>query len=302
MQLVHNPSRVQLEKILLVTDFPPWSDVAVPYALTLTREHGAETHIAHPVSSHMFASLAQLPQGGPFRGPWRDLVFGAAERQAVVETESMGPRLRQIAGGHEFDLIVISARRPVTAKTLASALEHVFESSACPVMVIGPRVQDPPRAEPGTILYATDFSPHALAAAQHAFGWAQEYQSWITMLHVVEGVSPWTEHERSALEEPFRQWMQQLVPEELPVWCEVEQRVEFGNAPDTIVRTADDLHADLVVIGLAGIDGPSQSVPGSTAYRVIAEAPCPVLVTRDYMKHAVSEPFTNDRRFAAVAA
>lgn len=304
MQLLHNPSRIQLERILLVTDFPPWADVAVPYALGLARGHRAQMHVAHPVSSRMFRKVAQFPNGGTFREPWRDLVFGAAERQAVMDTEVIGPGLRQIAGRHDFDLVVISTRQSVGGEALGSALKHVFESAACPVMIVGPGVRgtDPPKTEPATILHATDFSPHALAAAQHAFAWAQEYQSWITMLHVVEGVSPWTDHERAQIEEPFRQWMRELVPEELPLWCEVEHRVEFGMAADTIVQSAEELTADLIVMGLAGMDGVGQSTLGGTAYKVVAHAPCPVLIVRDYVKKMAAEPAAHDRRAWAGAA
>lgn len=304
MQLFEKPSRIQLEKILLVTDFPPWADVAVPYALGLAREHRAQMHVAHPVSTHTFQKITHLPQGGSFRETWRDLVFGAAERQVVMDTESIGPQLQQITGRHDFDLVVISTRQPVSTSALGTALEHVFESASCPVMIVGPGVRgnNPPKTEPATILHATDFSPHALAAAQHAFAWAQEYQSWVTMLHVVEGVSPWTEHERIALEEPFRKWMRELIPQELPLWCEIEHRVDFGTAADRIVRTAGELHADLVVIGLAGMDGVGQSTPGATAYQVISRAPCPVLVVRDYMKKMTAEPVVRDRRSWAAAA
>lgn len=305
MHLSENPSRIRLERILLLADYPPWADVAVPYALGLARGHRAQMHVAHPVPTHAFQKLTQVPQGGPFRQRWRDLVFEAAERQVVTDIESIGPRLRQIAGRHDFDLVVLSTTQSIDTKALRSALEHIVESTTCPVMIVGPGVRDSdlPKAEPATILHATDFSPHALAAAQHAFAWAQEYQSWVTMLHVIEGVSPWIEHECARLEQPFRQWMEELVPPELPLWCEVEHRVAFGNAADAIVHTAEERHADLLVIGMAGMDGATQSVPGTTAYEVISRARCPVLLVRDYMKKMAAEPVIQDRRsWAAVAA
>jgi len=33
MQLLESPSRLQVDDILLIAQFPPWADVAVPYAL-----------------------------------------------------------------------------------------------------------------------------------------------------------------------------------------------------------------------------------------------------------------------------
>lgn len=300
MQLFENPSRIQLDHILLVTDSPPWSDIAVPYTLGLARDHRAGLHVVHPASTHTLQKVTQIPQGGAFREFWRDLVFEAAGRHVAIHDDGMPERLRQMTERHDFDLIVLSiGRNKASSKTtIAKTLEHLFNRADCPVLVIGPAVNGevPPRTEPATVLHATDFSPHALAAAQQAFSWAQEYQSWVTLLHVVEGIGSWNEHDSSRLEEPFRKWMQELVPEELPIWCEVEHRVEFGNAGERIVQTAGKLQADLVVIGLTGMDAVTQSGPGATVLHVVSNAHCPVLVVRDYMKKRAAQPTTRDRR------
>lgn len=300
MQLSENPVRVQLDKILLVTECPPWADVAVPYALALARDRGAQMHVVHPVSTHMLQKLTDLPQGGAHRQSWRDLVLRAATRQVVVDADVMAAQLRQVAQRHDFDLIVVSVGRAEVSReqALADLLENVFRDASCPVLLIGPAVDSglPARREPATILYATDFSPHALAAAQHAFSWAQEYQSWVTLLHVIDGIGSWTDVERDRLEAPFRAWMHELVPSELPIWCEIEHRIEFGRPAEKIVATAAELHADLIVVGLTGMDGVTQNTPGSTALEVIAKAPCPVLVVRDSIKHKAARPAARDRR------
>src|SRR6185312_8292888 len=126
----------------------------------------------------------------------------------------------------------------------------------------------------------------------------------ITLLHVVEGIGTRTEHEREGLKGPFRQWLQELVPAELPIWCEVEHRVEFGRPADKIVATAERLHADLIVIGLTGMDALAENRPGTTALQVISHAPCPVLVVRDYMKTTATQPVADDhqRGAAGIAA
>ena len=306
MQLLDNPPRIQLDKILLVAEYPPWADVAVPYALGLAREHRARMHVAHPIATDKMPKLTQAPHGDAFRRSWRDLVFEAAARQVVTDREMLPTRLQEMAKQHDFDLIVVSIGRDENKgkRAISEALEHIFDGATCPVMVIGPSVASelPPRTEPATILHATDFSPHALAATQHTFSWAQEYQSWVTLLHVIDGVGAWTEHERARLEEPFRQWMQELVPDELPIWCEVEHRVEFGNPANRIVHAAEELHADLIVIGLTGMDGAAQNSPGATALQVASEAPCPVLLVRDYMKKMAAQPATRRAWAAARAA
>jgi nucleotide-binding universal stress UspA family protein len=50
---------------------------------------------------------------------------------------------------------------------------------------------------------------------------------------------------------------------------------------NSIVRCADDLHADMIVMGTSGKTGIARWFTGSHAARVIARAHCPVVVVRD---------------------
>jgi nucleotide-binding universal stress UspA family protein len=246
------------------------------YAAGLARDHGARMHVLQPVST-------------------------------TVDIDITAARLRQMADAHDFDLIVVSMGRRAHAsskRALGNMLQRVFNGADCPVIVVGPAVNVgvPPRSEPATILHATDFSPHALAAAQHAFSWAQECQSWITLLHVVQGLDESTASDRERLGKPFRAWIEELLPAELPIWCEVEHRVEFGSPGEKIVNAAEELHADLLVVGLTGMDAITQDSPGATALEVITRAPCPVLVVRNYMKKRATRPIPRDARSRLVAA
>jgi nucleotide-binding universal stress UspA family protein len=302
MQLKEKPAPLQLEDILVVTEFPPWADAAVPYALTLAREHRARMHVAHAASPHFLRKVASLPGDGGFRQSWRDTMLAATARQVLLDTEEIAPQLRAMMARHDFDLAVVSTgQEGIGEPSLGKAVKELLNTADCPVVVFGPGVaaSEPPRSEPATILYATDFSPQALAAAQHAFDWAQEYQAWLTMLHVVEGIGPCPDHERMRLEKLYRKWMEELVPEEVPLWCEVDHRVLFGTAGSAIAESARELQADLIVLGLSGLDGAEAATPGRTVRQVIHEASCPVLVVREYMARRAPLEFARDRRSRA---
>jgi nucleotide-binding universal stress UspA family protein len=60
----------------------------------------------------------------------------------------------------------------------------------------------------------------------------------------------------------------------------VDTLVRIGTPADQIIRAADELEADLIVIGGRGKGAMEAIVLGSVAYRVLHHAPCPVLVTR----------------------
>ena len=60
----------------------------------------------------------------------------------------------------------------------------------------------------------------------------------------------------------------------------VQTFVRAGAPADEVVRAADELEADLIVISGRGKGAVEAVLLGSVAYRVLHHAPCPVLVTR----------------------
>jgi nucleotide-binding universal stress UspA family protein len=59
------------------------------------------------------------------------------------------------------------------------------------------------------------------------------------------------------------------------------QVVVPGDPADTICRAADDLHADVVVIGSRGSGLLTRMLTGSVSTHVVHHSPCPVLVVRE---------------------
>ena len=60
----------------------------------------------------------------------------------------------------------------------------------------------------------------------------------------------------------------------------VDTLVRGGEPADQIIQVADEIEADLIVIGGRGKGAVGAILLGSVAYRVLHHAPCPVLVTR----------------------
>lgn len=61
---------------------------------------------------------------------------------------------------------------------------------------------------------------------------------------------------------------------------QVDTLIRSGSPADEILRAADELEADLIVIGGRGKGAVGAILMGSVAYRVLHHALCPVLVTR----------------------
>ncbi len=138
------------------------------------------------------------------------------------------------------------------------------------------------------ILVPVDFSSCSLQALSYALGFAQQFGSRLTLLHVVEPAL----HPDSYLAAPTfdetNQNLLQAARERLENICEkrvgnrlpAEILVRMGRAYSEIPDTAKALGADLIILGTHGYTGMKHVLLGSTAERVVRNAPCPVLTVR----------------------
>ena len=174
-------------------------------------------------------------------------------------------------------------RPGVYAKDLARVLP-------CPALAV------PDRGAPGAkgsfvnILCPTDFSAASSAALQEALILAQQSGGRLTLLHVLEGFPYGTVYSsgeafrligeyRVQVDRISRQ-MRSAVPPDAFNWCHIETRAISGIAHRTIVSTASELDADLIVMGQPERSGIDRVVMASTATPVLRSAVCPVLLVR----------------------
>ena len=74
--------------------------------------------------------------------------------------------------------------------------------------------------------------------------------------------------------------MRNAVPPDAFNWCHIEIVVVSGAAHRTILATASELEADLIVMGLPERSGNDRVIMASTATPVLRNAVCPVLMVR----------------------
>lgn len=147
-----------------------------------------------------------------------------------------------------------------------------------------------------TILYTTDFSPTAEAAAPFAWELARRYGAKVIALHVrapeVNGMVPpesWAAiHESDALQ------AKQQAGHLKALFRGVENEVEVteGGIWDVISRTIEEKKVDLVVTGTHGREGFGKMLLGSHAENILRHSPVPVLVVGPHVRN---EPETTTR-------
>jgi nucleotide-binding universal stress UspA family protein len=283
--------RIKLKKILWTTDFSPASQASLPHVLALARRYESKVYLAHVIVPHPYPMVS--PEAAPYI---EDLRRGSSTRlTALAESDQLrgiphevllahgevAEELKAMVKDHQIDLLVLAThgRRGLRRFLLGSVAEEVWRTAECPVLTVGPHALEHPATEIALrhILYPTDLSAESFAAAPFALSFALEYESRLTVLHVVP-----TAIRTSArlLARAFRDELQEVFPSEMVPWCEPECVVESGDPVETILRTAKERKADLIVLGVRSPQALAQQHLSNVAYPVVAGADCPVLTVR----------------------
>jgi nucleotide-binding universal stress UspA family protein/quercetin dioxygenase-like cupin family protein len=146
-----------------------------------------------------------------------------------------------------------------------------------------------------TILHPTDFSPDSDYAFRLACSLAKDYNARLYLLHVrrASAAPMVTEPEANPLEPAEAQnalqgkfsWPQPRDPS-----VRVEHRVADGEAAEEILRLAQAIQCDLIVMGTHGRAGLKRLLTGSVAEEVLRRAACPVMTIRNAPVGAVPLP------------
>ncbi|HSK84906.1 MAG TPA: universal stress protein [Rubrobacter sp.] len=140
---------------------------------------------------------------------------------------------------------------------------------------------------PRTILLATDGSEDAALAARAASNLAEKTGAELHVVHVVRYLPPhaYADARPKGYEELYHKQVKELLDEQVRL-VEAEggkdAKVHFrvGSPVAEILRLAQELAVDLIVVGSRGLGRWKRLTLGSVSEGVVYHAPCPVLVLR----------------------
>jgi nucleotide-binding universal stress UspA family protein len=300
MSTVAAVKRIALKDILYATDFSPSAIAALPYVRGIAKRYGSTVHVLHvrEPMSYAFFTPDMVPNVMEMEERLEKeqteeihRLFKGIPHDVVFENRSLLVVLEELFAANSMDLVVIGTRgRTGLAKVLlGSVTAEILRRAPCPVLTVGPHCTGSAKdhLKIQEIIYATDFSPEAAAAAPYAISLAQENQAELVLLNVIKRTDAADfVHPEQYINSTCR-LLRNLIPAEAELWCTPEcivTDVATNTAPaEAILKVAGERNPDLIVLGVKDVNTnmtAATHLTRATAQRVISNAPCPVLTVR----------------------
>jgi len=297
--------RVQFKSILCATDFSDDSNRAIYYGSALAKELGAKLYVCHvvdlsPVAIYGEFQLDPVGQQERIREDAQEQIrqmLGnlTIQWESIVNVGQPAEEIARIIEEKRIDLVISATRAHSGLKRLilGSVTERLMRTLTCPLLVArspGHESIEPPADRSvslGKILIGCDFSNDSALALSYGLSLAQEFESELHLVHVIEPPKytefvkpgPAAAHgiQDRVLSDLLTQKLQGLVPEEVRIWCRLHTILLEGRPYEELVGYADRNAMDMIVLGMRGHGLVKSLLLGSTTDRVTRHAPCPVL-------------------------
>ncbi|MGC9197818.1 MAG: universal stress protein [Acidobacteriaceae bacterium] len=279
--------------ILLATDLEDDLEHLLPYAVAQARASKAICKLVHvipPADGTMLDARAIFPADAAeaeHHAKQRLSVVAANLRASSIPCDVLirpglpaivVPELVQETGADRL-ILGTHGRRHLKKLILGSVANEILRKVSVPVCTVGPQVRRPTSAEPQKLLHPVSLAPGYEPSARMALQIAQFHKAAITLLHVLpHDASP--ADQRSHLLDSTRTQLEQLVREQAPPGIQPTLQIETGPVVEQILHVAEEMQADLIVLGVNPDEHHWPIEKDDTAYEIITRAKSPVLTLR----------------------
>ncbi|MDZ7699624.1 MAG: universal stress protein [Deltaproteobacteria bacterium] len=237
--------KIQIEKVLCATDLSELSDYAVGYGVALAKEFKAELLICHVVdltAGHVYGegTISPLEQQSRLKefahAHLRKLIKATpVSWEPLVEIGHAPDEIVRLTEERKVDLVISGthARAGLKRLVLGSVTGRLMGILPCPLLIVpdgrysaendGIKTFSPKR-----ILVGCDFSPDSDLALAYGLWLAQEFQSELHLVHVIEPVAykellkssyPGDKGGRQGLRDILEERLNGMVSEDARYWC-----------------------------------------------------------------------------------
>lgn len=302
---------MEIEHLIVTTDFSNLARGAYPVAVAMARRHAARISLVHVAESlppfcylHAEAVATRIPTE-----PHHERLGQRLEEEISAHPGFRGidvrPRLLHHESPHEAvvaeavetgaDTILVSTHghTGLAHVLLGSVAERIVRASPVPVLTCRVRRgrSTPSIEPPSLVLVPFDFSENARAVFPVVRFLSDRYGARFVFLYALDASGPWKDHLPSeavyeslmdlAREAPrrARREFARLHEQELG-GVALEFEVHDGAPEREIVRRAEELGVDLIAMATHGWTGLRHLMLGSVTEKTVRRAPCSVLTVR----------------------
>jgi nucleotide-binding universal stress UspA family protein len=288
------------QRLLVPLDGTPTAAVALPPARTLAKAFGAELRLLHVTTAESATAdsktltkiqnyLARIAQ---------ELTQAGLRVRTTVSQGDPADRIVREAGAMRADLIVMAThgRGGLQRVVLGSVAQGVLAHSGVPVMLLRPGGRRMNHVK--TILVPVDGTPGASSALRLAAPLVRATGASIELVHVVppgaeyyvEGGKLIEVGSEEAVRAAAQHYVEGMARRLDRAALKANGRALVGHPAQEIVKTADSVGADLILMSTHGLTGPARTVLGSVADEVLRQADVPVLLMRQHQEAADLAP------------
>jgi nucleotide-binding universal stress UspA family protein len=257
----------QIKKILFPIDFSERSRTAAPYAEEFAAHFNAELvllHVIQPPDYNTALTDAHRQHSEGFDKFLGSELQNLRVKRIVTHANEPADKIIEYAAQHDVDLIVIPTqgmgiyRRLIIGSTSAK----VLHDADCAVWTSVHWEQVPPleKIHYRHICCAVDLHAHSVKVLEWADQFAKSYGADVTLVHAGK-----KQGSAKAIEKL-----------QMAAGSNAAVRVENGEPAATAAKIAQELDADLLVIGRGAESGIFGRLVAN-AYAVIRQSPCPVV-------------------------
>lgn len=296
--------------VLFPTDFSPFAQYALPYAVAIAKQYGGTLHLVHVLDS----SVLSLGAG---HGMWAaksdlDNLLESMQEHAESRLANLEERAQTVGVATQSHIVkgmpaaeIIRLAEELTCGLVVipthgrSGFDRIVYGSVCekvvrqcPVPVLSIKHPEHEFVEEESlnmrlqrILFPTDFSEFSERALPYAVSMCREFAAALTLLHVTEiplMVPEFLPETAIRLENGAETTAYETLERMKAPLDDITVNVEVrrGLAHREICQAVADADVDLVVIPTHGRSGIAHVFFGSVAEKVVRLARCPVLTIR----------------------
>ena len=286
---------IKMRRILFATDFWESSRLALDYAVAFAEHFKATIVMLHVVELSQAAREVEVETSRPSlmrhiaQGRLDALASGVRRLGLTVETHiQTGIPCQAILKAVDLyaaDLLVLGVHgvhRGLEHLLIGSNTEMILLSARCPTLTVGAHVLSgiDLKQHLDQIIYFSDFTPEATAAAPYAVFFGKEFDAPVEVCQLLPVLAENNERLNTELTDDYGKSVARAPNERdyesfLPAF-----QLEHGMEIDQIIERVESQHAGLIVLGVRTASQLGRHLHTSVAYHLLAKATCPVLSVR----------------------